>query len=315
MASPIKRQGMGMMNALEGITDHPSKALPRQIPLDDIVADETIQVRVNGLSEDNLQRIQAVLENGGTIDEPIIVYETTDGLILADGFHRVEVHRRLNRPTILGVIRQGTYQDAVDFAEDANLKHGQPLTNDDKKSLLFRRLERGHDWQQASFESIGKALGVSRDTVRRWFADFSTRANAQVDRSKVLGADGKQRDMSKSIARNKAAVVRPVPSEDSDYPTDDTPEIIRPDYHALGRSRLTNDTPAASLPFKSEDIEQFRRYMQQLDTLFAQIAAFNPNDIAMMSDIVREKYIREVEDRRGNSHNILTGLIFRMRPK
>lgn len=200
----VPRMGMSLARAMEGITDHPSKAMPQSLKLEDIIVDQAIQVRVNGLSEDNLQRIQAVLENGGSIDEPVIVYKTEQGLILADGFHRVEVHRRLNRPTILGIVRYGSFEDAVSFAEDANLKHGQPLTNDDKKSLLFRRLERGHAWQQASFESIGKALGVSRDTVRRWFADFSTRANAQVDRSKIVGADGKVRDMSASVEANQA---------------------------------------------------------------------------------------------------------------
>lgn len=200
----VPRMGMSLASAMEGITDHPSKAMPQPLKLEDIIVDQAIQVRVNGLSEDNLQRIQAVLENGGSIDEPVIVYKTEQGLILADGFHRVEVHRRLNRPTILGIVRHGSFEDAVSFAEDANLKHGQPLTNDDKKSLLFRRLERGHDWQQTSYEQIAKALGVNRTTVSRWFQEFSTRANAQVDRSKVVGADGKARDMSASVEANQS---------------------------------------------------------------------------------------------------------------
>lgn len=202
-ANKVPRMGMNLAAAMDGITDHPSKALPKQLKLADIIVDQNIQVRVNGLSEDNLNRIQAVLENGGSIDEPVIVYNTPEGLILTDGFHRVEVHRRLKRPTIMGVVRHGSYQDALNFAEDANLKHGQPLTNDDKKSLLFRRLGRGHEWQQTSFEAIGKALGVSRDTVRRWFSDYSTRANAQVDRTKIVGTDGRARDMSASIAANQ----------------------------------------------------------------------------------------------------------------
>lgn len=209
MATPVKRQGMSMMSALDGITDHPAKSLPRHVPIDSIVADENIQVRVNGLSEDNLSRILAVLENGGEINEPIILYDTPDGLILADGFHRVEAHRRLQRPTILAVVREGNLNDVLNVAEEANLKHGQPLTNEDKKSLLFRRLERDHEWAQTSYQHIAQSLGVNRTTVSRWFSEFSTRANAQVDRSRTIGADGKQRDMSASTEANKARVARP----------------------------------------------------------------------------------------------------------
>ena len=48
--------------------------------------------------------------------EPVTVFELDEGLLLADGHHRVEAAQRLGRSTITADVRLGTRSDALDFA-------------------------------------------------------------------------------------------------------------------------------------------------------------------------------------------------------
>jgi hypothetical protein len=47
---------------------------------------------------------------------PVVVFDTEDGLLLADGYHRVAAARLRGADTIGAEIRQGTRQDALDYA-------------------------------------------------------------------------------------------------------------------------------------------------------------------------------------------------------
>jgi ParB-like chromosome segregation protein Spo0J len=47
---------------------------------------------------------------------PVVVFETEDGLLLADGYHRVAAARRTGAKTISADVRQGSRADALRYA-------------------------------------------------------------------------------------------------------------------------------------------------------------------------------------------------------
>lgn len=204
----------------------------RPVPLSDIVVDREIQVRVggeDGLDPKHIDSLVQILINGGTFkDDIVLFYENEDMVngspepappfILADGFHRrvayiealVLARQMLDAGDALpeGVnlsafeaprcsLHYGTWQDAFEYAEEANLKHGQMLSNKDKKNILYRRLERDHPWRNLSSNAIAAELGVTDKTVTRWRDEILDALGATSENSEVVGADGKIRDVSK----------------------------------------------------------------------------------------------------------------------
>lgn len=203
----------------------------RPVSLNDMVVDERIQVRVGGeggLDLNHVDTLVQVLINGGQFQDDIVLFyeneELVDGIpepappyILADGFHRLAAY---NQALVLarqmvdqgdlpeGVslssfeaprcsLRFGTWEDAYSYAEEANLRHGQMLSNKDKKNILARRLERGHEWAGASFNLIAAELGVTDKTVKSWRQEIEAKLDLPTSEfSEVVGADGRVRDVS-----------------------------------------------------------------------------------------------------------------------
>lgn len=207
-------------NSIFGLLDGLDENIPRSIPLDKVVTDDDIQVRVNGLDRENLERLRGVLDGGGTLD-PIKVYLVDGQYMVVDGFHRVALYRERGETQIEALVFEGkSYTDALNDAEEANLKHGKYLSNADKKNMLFRRLGRGHEWTGLSDREIARQLGIGKDTVRRWWEEYnSTGAFAPVTRETRTGSDGRTYNTERIRQANQAredvppaAPVEPMPT-------------------------------------------------------------------------------------------------------
>jgi len=167
------------------------QVLTRPISLDEILVDQDVQVRVAGLDEETVEKYVQILLNGGQFDEPIVLYRDaeTGKLILSSGFHRTEATRRAIERAVeeqtlaplVGEIRPGGRAAAIEYAEDANLKHGLKLSNADKRYLLERRVKRGHEWATWSNRAIAAQLGVAEGTIRNWRSELSVQSHADVD--------------------------------------------------------------------------------------------------------------------------------------
>lgn len=96
---------------------------------------------------------------------PIDVFwiEGRDGWWLVDGWHRLAAAKELGLAEIEANDHQGTFDDALEFAYDANLKHGKPLTLQQRKAAaelkLRRHTERSNSW-------IAGDCGIAADTVK-----------------------------------------------------------------------------------------------------------------------------------------------------
>jgi len=135
------------------------------LPLDRIVVDPTVQIR-KALREDTVQRYDECFE----YLPPVIVYDVGDHLLLADGFHRMAVaHRRaargdLNPAEIKAEVRQGTREDALEFAVLANAATGEKLSIEERDAGI-RRLRQLHP--RHAEREIARMMGVHESCVHR----------------------------------------------------------------------------------------------------------------------------------------------------
>jgi len=98
----------------------------RQVKLTDLIIDPRVQARA-AMSEEKIEEYREAIF-AGSVFPPAIVFDVKDlGLVLADGFHRVEARKVAGRGPLIEVdIRTGTLRDAKLYAVGANWNHGLP---------------------------------------------------------------------------------------------------------------------------------------------------------------------------------------------
>lgn len=149
-----------------------------------------------------------IYENSFNDLPPIDVFwiEGKDGWWLVDGWHRYEAAKNLGKKQIEVNEHQGTFDDAKEFSFDSNLKHGQPLTLNERKEAaklkLIRHTERSDNW-------TGEDCGIADHTVRRLREDLE--ANFEISKlDKFKGRDGKWRPREQEKKEEEKPRVEPV---------------------------------------------------------------------------------------------------------
>jgi hypothetical protein len=71
---------------------------------------------------------------------PVTVFDSGDGLLLADGYHRVAAAQRVGRTTIRADVRRGNRSEALHFAIDL-AKQQRNLTEKQAIDAIRRRSE------------------------------------------------------------------------------------------------------------------------------------------------------------------------------
>lgn len=142
---------------------------------------------VNSYAEDML---------AGDTFPPIIVYRDGEAYYLADGYHRVEAARKIDRHEIEAEIRDGTAREAILTGIGANATHGLRRTNADKRRAIERLLA-DPEWARWSDRQIAKTAKVSHPLVAKIRADLSetgkiTSASEERERraGKITSASG-----------------------------------------------------------------------------------------------------------------------------
>ena len=135
----------------------------RDIPVDQIQADGTTQMRVAGIDPSVVADYAAAMEDGAVFP-PIFVYFDGTAYWPGDGFHRIEAARRIDREIISADVREGGQRDALLLAARANANHGLRRTQADKRRSI-ETLLRDPEWSRWSDREIGKACAVDHKTV------------------------------------------------------------------------------------------------------------------------------------------------------
>ena len=109
------------------------------VRLDQLVLMQDLQVRV----QLDPQTVRTYREIFRTVPEdqctcpPISVYLHQGSYVVADGFHRVTAARQAGRTTLNAYVREGSLDDAWQYAVDTNLKHGMPYSREDKQKIVL----------------------------------------------------------------------------------------------------------------------------------------------------------------------------------
>ncbi len=132
-----------------------------KLAIKDIDVDPTLQIRRRN-HEDTIRRYEEAFDKLPPVD----VFKTPEGMLLADGFHRIAAAMRLGHTEIDANVRTGTREEAAEHAVIANTQNGDPLSSDERNDGI-RRLRQLHpSW---SMREIADAMSVSHITVKRVF--------------------------------------------------------------------------------------------------------------------------------------------------
>ncbi len=130
-----------------------------KVEIKDLVVDQAIDIR-SSLDEETIERYAESFEGM----PPVVVFDMGEGLLLADGFHRIAAAERLSRSEIDAEIKKGTREDALEYAAIANTRHGRPLSKDEQREAVRRLSALHRDWDR---QHVAETIGVSEDFVRR----------------------------------------------------------------------------------------------------------------------------------------------------
>jgi hypothetical protein len=154
----------------------------RDVPVDDLVLDPNLNLR-DRLDDFTVERYVEAWERM----PPVTVFEVDGRWLLADGFHRHAAAVKLGRRTMPAEIRQGAFNDALDFVAGVNLFHGLPLTRSERRRAVEVKLRLHHDW---SDRRLSEELGASRELIAKTRKMLSEGGQIPASSTRI-GADGK----------------------------------------------------------------------------------------------------------------------------
>ena len=158
---------MATAHTHEGI----SKGTPVSVPLHQIAMDETLQVRKK-LDDATVRKYAASMAAHAEFP-PVLLGRIGGGLLLVDGFHRVNAARIAGREEIEAIIATMTREEAMWAAAGANLRHGLPLKSSELLGVFKAYVRAGEHKigkRYKSYRQIAEDLQgqVVFNTVRNW---------------------------------------------------------------------------------------------------------------------------------------------------
>ena len=116
----------------------------------------------------------ADLMNNGTIFPPVVVFHDGVDYWLADGFHRFFAYKKNGTTAIDCDVRQGTLEDAKQYARTANNDHGIPLTLEEQKAIA-RYFFTHPEFSKLSTRQLAKEMKKSHMTIGRWRSEMDAK--------------------------------------------------------------------------------------------------------------------------------------------
>jgi len=156
----------------------------KSVEISRIVIDENFMMR-ESLDKELVVEYKENLESM----PPITLYDTLQGLLLVDGFHRVAAAKQLSWEKINAEIVKGSIQDAFGAACVANLRHGKPLKPKEKKHAVCEYIKLN---SKLSNVLIGQHVGKSEGSIRNYRNELIQKGELKSEEKRV-GVDGKER--------------------------------------------------------------------------------------------------------------------------
>lgn len=102
----------------------------------------------------------------GAVFPPLVVFHDGASYWLADGFHRLQAAKELDRTEIAVELHQGSQRDAILYSCGANAQHGLARSNEDKRRAVDRLLT-DPEWGRWSDHEIARRAAVTHRMVGR----------------------------------------------------------------------------------------------------------------------------------------------------
>lgn len=143
-----------------------------ELAIDSILMDDACQMRPS-LDEGTVEKYRSLLQDDMALAPPRVLRDEDGSNWLYDGFHTIEAARRSGRTTITCLVDHGTRRDAILRATSANADHGLPRSPETIRRAIYTILD-DPEWSAAfdSVRAIGRHVGVSHETARRWHAKY-----------------------------------------------------------------------------------------------------------------------------------------------
>ena len=107
--------------------------LMARLRIADLLADAPVDQEVH-LDAARVERYAETLE----ILPPVVVFDTPEGLLLADGYHRVAASRHLGREVVEAEVRKGSRHDALRYAAAVGAEQ-RGISSEEAASYIRRR--------------------------------------------------------------------------------------------------------------------------------------------------------------------------------
>ena len=133
------------------------------IMTDLITLDHSLQSR-SAMNEMAIREYQEAIETSLELP-PIVVFHDSQKYYIADGWHRLEAHKRAGRDRISADIRNGSHRDAFLHALSANATHGLRRSQADKRRAVQMALD-DSEIGNGSNREIAKVCMVSHTFVK-----------------------------------------------------------------------------------------------------------------------------------------------------
>ena len=233
------------------------------------------------------------LQNGATLP-PVTVFFDGTNYWLADGFHRLAAHRRLNRREIEVEQRDGTQRDAILHSVGANASHGLRRSNADKRRAVEMLLS-DPEWSQWSDNAIAKACRVSHTFVAQSRPDTCNVASEKKYNTKHGTTATMQ---TAAIGRTAQPQPQPEPAPANDAPPwDDAPPPLS-EMEELRQSlrEVTDSLEDALAALADLNNPNQKEYMSEIGKLRAELRAVETTRDALQNEnAALKRHIRMLE--------------------
>ncbi len=212
---PLKPRGLagllGTSAAIEPKATNLVASVVEDLKLARIKIDASVQCRAvlnKGIVANYAERMAA-----GDKFPPGVVFRVSGEYLLVDGWHRYEAAKIVGGKSFAAEVREGTRQEAIRFAVQANATHGLPRNNKDKHRAVELALRA---FPKVSNRVIADFSMVSHTFVNHIRPELETVSSSD----KRTGHDGKQRKAPKPrprTSRKPSSMTRAKGPEDKEH--------------------------------------------------------------------------------------------------
>jgi len=210
---------------------------------------------------------------------PIVVFFDAEAkkFYIADGRHRCEAIKKINRRAIQAVVHEGTYEDAFKFALSSNSTHGLPRTREDKRLCVTKALKQ---WPEVSNSRIAELTCVDDHTVARIREELEKAKTIPTMETRKT-SDGRTIPATTKRLRTKKEADEDYDDDDDDEEEEEKPRVKTAE---VSKDALGKTIPVGILKFWMRTGEALE-HVHTVENLIGQLRQYQRDEDAMYGEV------------------------------